>query len=111
MSWAKRKKEKRFHSFVSIPRKTLRRKEWKELSAASKILYIHLKGKYNGHNNGSIRLYYSELNGVKGISSPSTISGAIKELEVKGWIKRKEIGGLYRHFNEYELTGEYDDYL
>ena len=111
MSISKRKKDRGYKSFVMLPRKMLRIKEWTELRPAAKIFYIYLKGKYNGSNNGKIRLYYSELNGVKGISSPSTISGAIKELEVKGWIKRKEIGGLYRHFNEYELTGEYDDYL
>jgi len=111
MGYRKRKKDKRFHSFVSIPRKTLRSKEWKELSAAAKIFYIHLKRKYNGHNNGEIRLYYSDLEGIRGCSSPSTISKAINELEEKGWIRRTKFGGLYRYFNEFELTGEYDDYL
>jgi len=94
-----------------FPRKTLRSKEWKDLSPAAKILYIHLKGKYNGSNNGEIRLYYSELYGIKGISSNSTISKAFKELEQKEWIKRTQLGGIYRYFNNYELTGKYDDYL
>ena len=111
MSRARRRKNKGYKSFVMLPRKMLRSKEWKELSSAAKLFYIHLKGKYNGCNNGEIRLYYSELKGVRGLSSPSTIGTANKELEVKDWIKRKEIGGLYWHFNEYELTGEYDDYL
>jgi hypothetical protein len=111
MSWAKRKKDKRFNSFVAIPRKTLRSTEWKGLSSAAKILYLYLKSKYNGNNNGSIRLYYSELKGIKGLSSDSTISNAFKELEQKEWIKRIKIGGLYRFFNDYELTGKFDDYL
>ena len=108
---SRKKRNKTYGSFVAIPRKMLRSDAWKGLSAASKILYIHLKGKYNGQNNGEIRLYYSELKGVKGCSSPQTVSNASKELQEKGWIKRKKIGGLYRHNNEYELTGEYDGYL
>lgn len=111
MSWAKRKRNKGHKSFVMLPRKMLRCEGWKNLSPAAKILYIHLKGKYNGHNNREIRLHYSELNGVKGLSSSSTISNAFKELEEGKWIKRIKIGGMYRYFNEYELTGYYDDYL
>ncbi len=45
----------------------LKSKEWKGLSASAKLFYIYLKGKYNGQNNGEIRLYYSELDGVKGL--------------------------------------------
>ena len=83
MSISKRKKDKGHKSFVMLPRKMLRIKEWKELRPAAKIFYIYLKGKYNGSNNGKIRLYYSELEEIKGLSSHSTISGAIKELEEK----------------------------
>jgi len=93
-----------------LPRKMIRRDQWKELSPAAKLFYIQLKGKYNGYNNGTINLYYSELRGNKGISSPSTISKASRELEEKGWIKRTKLGGMYRYSNEYELTGKYDDY-
>lgn len=111
MSLSKRKKYRGHKSFVMLPRKMLRTKEWRELRPAAKILYIHLKGKYNGSNNGKIHLPYSELEEIKGMSSHSTISGAIKELEGKGWVKRTKLGGLYRNHNEFELTGKYDDYL
>lgn len=109
MSHSKRQKNKKFNHFVAISRKTLNSKEWKELIPSAKLLYIHLKSKYNGSNNGSIRLYYSELKGIKGISSSSTVSKAREELEDKGWIKREKLGGLYRYNNEYRLTGKYDD--
>ena len=89
----------------------LKSKEWKGLSASAKLFYIYLKGKYNGQNNGEIRLYYSELDGVKGLSSPSTKSKAIRELEDKEWIRRTQLGGLYRKSNDFELTGKYDAYL
>ena len=111
MSVAKRNKSRGHKSFVMIPRKILRGQEWKGLSPAAKVLYIHLKGKYNGMNNGKIRLYYSEMKGVKGCSSPSTISKASKELQNKKWISRTKLGGVFRYFNEYELTGKFDDYL
>ena len=94
-----------------LARKMLKDQNWNDLSPAAKLFYIYLKAKFNGSNNGNIRLHYSELNGVKGLSSPSTISRAIKELEKKEWIKRTKLGGLYRHINEYELTGNYDECL
>ncbi len=106
-----RRRNKGYKSFVMLPRKMLRSQEWKNLGPAAKILYIHLKGKYNGNNNGEIRLYYSELKGIQGLLSPSTVSKAFKELEEEGWIKRTQLGGFYRCINEYELTGTFDDYV
>jgi hypothetical protein len=107
----RRKRFAQFNNFVMLPRKMLECKEWKELSASAKLFYIHLKRKFNGLNNTQIRLHYSELYGIRGISSDSTISKAIQELENKGWITRTKKGGLYRHFNEYALTGKYDDHI
>jgi DNA-binding MarR family transcriptional regulator len=108
----RRKSPKRNRSFVMLGRRMLLKDpDWKSLSAAAKLVYIYLKAKFNGANNGVIRLHYSELKGVRGLSSPSTISRSFKELENKGWIKRKKYGGLHRYFNEYELTGKHDDHL
>lgn len=110
MGIAKRRRKKIHEPFVMIGRGMLLRcKEWKELSAAAKIFYVYLKAKFNGANNGEIRLYYSELKEVKGLSSPSTVSKAIKELEVKGWIRREKRGGLFRYNNDYSLTGKFDN--
>ena len=112
MSFSKRKQKKAYKSFVMVGRGMLLRcQEWKDLSPAAKIIYLYIKAKYNGSNNGQIRLYYSELKGINGLSSPSTISKAFKELEAKGWIERTKIGGCYRYFNEYKLTGKFDECL
>ena len=89
----------------------LRSQDWVQLSPAAKLFYIHLKAKYNGNNNGEIRLHYSELKGIRGISAPPTISKATNELEEKGWIRRTQHGGLYRYHNKFELTGKFDEYL
>lgn len=111
MSRRNRNRNRGQKSFIMLPREMLRSREWKELSPPAKIVYICLKGKYNGRNNRDICLYYSELTGIKGLSSSSTISKAFRELEDKEWIIRRNIGGLFRKSNRYELTGRYGDYL
>ena len=83
-------------------------KEWKDLSPAAKLIYLYLKGKFSPMINGRIRLYHSELKDIKGLKNSGSRCKAFKELEWKGWIRRTKLGGLYRHFNEYELTGEFD---
>ena len=82
--------------------------EWKQLSLSAKVVYICIKARHNGSNNGRISLPYSELETVKGLGSPSTVSKALKELEKKGWIRRTQLGGLFRYRNQYEMTGKYD---
>ena len=82
--------------------------EWKQLSPSAKIAYICIKARHNGGNNGKISLPYSELETVKGLGSPSTVSSALKELVKKGWIRKTHLGGLFRYRNQYEMTGKYD---
>ena len=59
---------------------------------------------------GEMNLAKIDIKGedIKGLKNSGSRCRAFKELEDKGWIKRTERGGLYRHFNEYELTGEFD---
>lgn len=82
--------------------------EWKQLSPGAKVAYIHIKARHNGSNNGMISLPYSELETVRGLGSPSTVSKALNELEKKGWIRKTHLGGLFRYRNQYEMTGKYD---
>ena len=72
----------------------------------AKVLYLMIKAKHNGTNNGDIILHYSELKTVRGFSSPSTVSSAFKELEKAGWITKDSMGGMYRIPNKYKLTGK-----
>jgi hypothetical protein len=96
-------------SFVMLGRRMLKSPEWKRLGAASKLLYIYLKFHFNGTNNGEIKIPYSSLRGVRGLSSSSTISKAHKELNNESWVSTKNLGGLYRKINTYSLTGKYDE--
>ncbi len=98
-------------SHVGIERRTINNDDhWRNLSAAAKILYLHIKGRYNGRNNGEIQLTYKDMKGVKGCSSPDSYSRASAELEEKGWVKRTSRGGLFRYKTKYELTFKYDRY-
>jgi hypothetical protein len=96
-------------SFVRLGRDLIfRSEEWKRLSPRAKVLYVTLKAKYNGANNGEIRLCYSELSDHSGFRSRKSISTAITELEREGWISRTKRGGLHRYENRFGLTGKFD---
>ena len=112
MGLYKGRKNVRFYDFMMLGRDmVLHCDEWKQLSPSAKILYICVKAKHNGTNNGNIILHYSELEAVEGLRSPSTVSKAFKELAQKGWITKTSNGGMYRIPNKYGLTGRYDDYI
>ncbi len=102
-----KKRKKRFPSFVAIARATLLDPNWRKLGPSSKVLYLHLKSKFVGHNNGELCLRYCEL---KDFMSPPTISDAFKELVEVGWITKDHIvGGKHRFTVYYALTGKYDE--
>ena len=112
MSLYKGRKKVRFYDFLMLGREmVLHCDEWKQLSPRAAILYLIIKAKHNGTNNGNICLHYTELRTVKGFRSDDTISKAFSELQRKGWITRTSFGGLYRTPNKYSLTGKYDDYI
>ena len=103
-----RTRRRKLPPFVALGRGMLKSPEWRGLIPSAKIIYIHLKYKYVGHNNGDIELHYSELTDMM---SKSTISRAFKELIDKEWVGVTNIGGLYRRRNKYRLTGKYDEII
>lgn len=108
------KKGKRdFHSsFVRLPRELIfRSEEWRNLSPRAKVFYLTLKAKYNGANNGDIRLCYSELKTDASFKSPKSVSAAMRELEKGEWIVRVKRGGLFRYENRFRITGKFDAML
>lgn len=95
---------------VGIQRDALFNLEWKHLSGAAKIFYVHLKARYNGSNNGEIKLSYRDMHGVKGCSNHNAIAAAIRELEKGEWIEITVYGGLSRILNIYKLTFKHEGY-
>jgi len=109
MGYMKNKKLKRKGPpFVMIYKETLRSKEWKELSSSAKVIYIYIKSKYNGSNNGELSFKYLEY---KNEFSSGTISNALKQLVKKEWLNKTKHGGMYRYYCLYELTGKHDKIL
>lgn len=85
-----------------VQKAMLRSPEWKALSNSEKVLWIHLKADFRGHNADKLCLSYIAL---KGIMAPATISKAFKGLETKGWIEKTKHGGFYRYRCKYKLRG------
>ena len=102
------KRREKMPPFVALPRAMLKESAWRTgLSSSAKIVYVHLKYKFVGTNNGEICLHYSEL---KDFMASATICRAFKELEVKEWIHKEQIvGGKYRFTVKYRLTGKHDE--
>ena len=92
MGLHKGRKNVRFYDFMMLGRDmVLHCDEWKQLSPSAKVLYLCIKAKHNGTNNGQILLHYSELREMKGFRSDETISKAFAELEKKGWLQNSYV--------------------
>lgn len=98
-----RKKRGQYKKFVLLENKTIWSEKWFELTSIERDIYIFLKSKFNGSNNGKLALTYSELP-----FSDATISKALKGLIKKEWIEKTKYGGMYRYYCLYKLTGKYD---
>lgn len=88
--------------------------EWAALSSHARSLYLLLKGKRNPAKYGAeVSLSYREIQKLKyrGLKRYATIAAAFRELEISGWIKRKdEGGGLFRRSTIYLMTGKFDEF-
>ena len=102
---------KRWRHFVMMDNKVLESPEWKELSHTEKLLYICVKSKYNGSNNGDIPFKYSEYEKEFSSATIAKVLGGVKQkgtLIEKGWLERKPVGGRFRYEVFFKLTGRFD---
>ena len=92
--------------FVKLTYPLIESEAWKWLRPISKAVYIELKRRYNGLNNGKISLSLSEAAHILK-ASKSSISRALKQLETHGFIKLIKKGYFTgRMASEYALTDE-----
>lgn len=103
-------KSNRLPPFVAVFRALLQDPAWRSLSNSAKVLYIYLRSKFNTSTFSEVSLAYSEMKGVKGLSSTTTISSAFKELQSTGFIEKTKHGGLYGGVCKYKFTGEFKDF-
>ena len=66
---------------------------WRVLSWSARALYVDLRAKVTGTNNGNINATLSELKHV-GWRSPSTLSRALYELQALGFLVKTRGGGV-----------------
>jgi hypothetical protein len=66
---------------------------WKVLTNAEKILYLALRRKLTGTNNGNISATLSSLK-AEGVKSSSTLSMGLRSLETVGLIAKTRYGGI-----------------
>ncbi len=92
--------------FVKLTYPLIESEAWRWLRPISKAVYIELKRRYNGLNNGRISLSLSEAAHILK-ASKSSISTALKQLEAHGFIKLIKKGYFTnRMASEYALTDE-----
>jgi len=107
------RKKKSWRPFVMMHKQVLESPAWKGLSPEEKCIYIDIKAKYNGGNNGDIPFHYSEHKGeyhpkdiAKVLGGPKTGEGSLIK---KGWLQKTREGGYYRYKCFYKLTGKFDN--
>ena len=92
--------------FVKLTYPLIESEAWRWLRPISQAVYIELRRRYNGLNNGRISLSLSEAAHILK-ASKSSISRALKQLETHGFIKLIKKGYFTgRMASEYALTDE-----
>ena len=92
--------------FVKLTYPLIESEAWRWLRPISKAVYIELRRRYNGLNNGKISLSLSDAAHILK-ASKSTISTALNQLEAHGFIKLIKKGYFTgRMASEYALTDE-----
>ena len=67
---------------------------WRSLSGGAAKVYVELHSRFNGYNNGEVRLSYAEASALLALGK-STVARAFEELERKGFIKKVSQGQWY----------------
>jgi hypothetical protein len=85
----------RLAPFVPYLKETMQHPTWRVMSLGARLLYLHIKARYNqnSHNNG--KLYLPTRTAAKEIAtSPNQIGRWFRELQHYGWIIMMQPGSL-----------------
>lgn len=75
--------------FVQLPEWLLVSPAWRSLSVGARALYVEMKRRYRGSNNGDLRLSHREAAALLGLHRNS-IGKLFSELEDKGFLRMLE---------------------
>ena len=80
--------------YVPIPYTMARHPAWRSLGGAAVKVWVELRSRFNGRNNGDLSLSLDEAARLLGIGK-ATAQRAFAELETKGFIKMTKRGQWY----------------
>ena len=80
--------------YMPISRHMATSDAWRSLNGSSVKVYVELRSRYNGGNNGDLSLSFSEAADLLALGK-STIARAFAELEEKGFIAKTAEGQWY----------------
>ena len=80
--------------FVPIPYTMARHPAWRSLGGAAVKVWVELRSRFNGRNNGDLSLSLDEAARLLGIGKTTALR-AFAELETKGFIKMTKRGQWY----------------
>lgn len=83
--------------YMALPYRMVHSDAWRTLSGPAIKILIELRSRFNGGNNGRLRLSFGEAARLLYLSK-GTISRAFKELEDKGFITKMKQGHWYGRF-------------
>lgn len=90
--------------YINLPYAMLKSPAWRSLSGAAVRLWLELHTRYNGGNNGAVRLSTTEAVEALGLGR-ATIARAFNELQEKGFLSLEKRGNWYhRQAHEWRLT-------
>lgn len=90
--------------YIPLPYAQLKSPAWRSLSGAAVKVWLELHTRYNGGNNGNVRLSMNEAVSALGIGK-GTAQRAFKELQDKGFIALVVSGNWYnRRAHEWRIT-------
>ena len=92
--------------YVPLPYAVLKSAAWRSLSGAAVKVFLELHTRFNGGNNGKVRLFMNEAAEALGIGK-ATAQRAFAELQDKGFIVLTIPGTWYhRRAHEWRLTSK-----
>lgn len=89
---------------MPLPYTQLKSKAWRDLSGHAVRLWLELHTRYNGGNNGALKLSYAEAVDTLGMGK-ATVQRAYDELVAHGFLALETKGNWYhRRAHEWRLT-------
>ncbi|SDJ63799.1 hypothetical protein [Aliiruegeria lutimaris] len=90
--------------YAPLPYAVLKSDAWRHLSGAAVKVFLELHTRFNGSNNGKLRLSYAEAAAALGMGK-ATVQRAFQDLQEKGFVVLVREGNWYhRQAHEWRLT-------